>query len=598
MKQLLYKINQIDQIYTLSQVISQDIQNYSKTHEIRDILAHIYWRNDAFDQILTFVKDLEDKVPGIHIAGLTTSCETLTSDSVITYATISISIFSHTSILIQTCDCRLSDSSFAARQIVATTKKYSEKIAIEVLATVKHGLNVQNFFDEIDVCDPSISIFGAGADSCSPTQKTYVFSNDFLTCHGIVSILYISNTLYIDLYQTLRWLPLGKKMKVTKANDKILYELDGHPAYDVYQKYLNIKNDSHFYEHANAFPLLYYKNDIELARIPMFVNHEGALVLGATIEEGSMMSLSYLDPMRIVSQTAELQKKIYSFAPDAVMIYVCVNSRTFNKSFYRKNNIMPSSALFSAVGCYTYGEIFREHGKTYMNNASILAFNMREGEKEDFQHELQEPVIAPPISQYRHMQSFIHFIQVVTEELENTNKELIHSNKALEETNRVLQKMAVTDSLTKLFNRRELEQVISQNIENMILEDAPKSLLMLDIDNFKYINDNFGHNIGDNVLIKTSHIIKETVGEYGVCGRWGGEEFMIFINLPKENAFLIAEKIRSSLAKSNFYPLDHVSISGGLVAFVNDESIYELYKRVDLALYEAKSYGKNRIVLK
>lgn len=162
--------------------------------------------------------------------------------------------------------------------------------------------------------------------------------------------------------------------------------------------------------------------------------------------------------------------------------------------------------------------------------------------------------------------------------------------------NAQLNKMARQDQLTGLNNRRALIESLTENSAIAARYNRPVSLVFFDLDDFKLVNDRFGHFEGDVVLKAVALILKENCRESDIYGRWGGEEFLII--LPESTlhqAYLSAEKIRKALATHNFNPTipDTITGSFGVAQLEPAESISSIIQRVDHSLYQAKYAGKN-----
>ncbi len=176
-----------------------------------------------------------------------------------------------------------------------------------------------------------------------------------------------------------------------------------------------------------------------------------------------------------------------------------------------------------------------------------------------------------------------------------TNKELANLNEQLYE-------LATTDDMTKLFNRRHFLELAQRGLNQLQRIKSMGAVLMIDIDHFKKINDNYGHAAGDRVLIEVANILKDNLRNYDVVGRVGGEEFaMLLPNSDIDTATQIAERIREKIADSST-PFQQVSIkltiSIGLTAIQeNESSIDDIINRADKALYQAKSSGRNTVTL-
>ena len=164
---------------------------------------------------------------------------------------------------------------------------------------------------------------------------------------------------------------------------------------------------------------------------------------------------------------------------------------------------------------------------------------------------------------------------------------------------RVLKEKASKDSLTKLFNRGKFDNVLSQEISLANETQAPLSVIFLDIDHFKIVNDSYGHDAGDSVLVELAELLRKTTRNGDFIARWGGEEFIITLqSTTVVQASVIAEKIRENIEQHNFTNGGNQTISLGVSEYAFNESKESLLKRVDEALYRAKDSGRNRVVIK
>jgi two-component system cell cycle response regulator len=163
--------------------------------------------------------------------------------------------------------------------------------------------------------------------------------------------------------------------------------------------------------------------------------------------------------------------------------------------------------------------------------------------------------------------------------------------------------MAVTDALTGLHNRRYMENHLSTLVEQASTRAKPLALMILDIDFFKSINDTYGHDAGDDVLREFAVRIRKSIRGIDLACRYGGEEFVIVMpETGLDVAGMVAERLRRSIAGETFAVnkgtkrID-VTISIGLATLDNkDEPVADVLKRADMALYQAKHDGRNRVV--
>nr|MBF0220693.1 diguanylate cyclase [Desulfobulbaceae bacterium] len=161
------------------------------------------------------------------------------------------------------------------------------------------------------------------------------------------------------------------------------------------------------------------------------------------------------------------------------------------------------------------------------------------------------------------------------------------------------EKLAMLDGLTGLFNRRYFDVNLLKELRRASRYDKDMSILMLDIDNFKQLNDKKGHLFGDMVLKKLSALLVETSrGEDIIC-RYGGEEFIVI--LPETNAkgaYMFSERVRNTMKSSDFFEEYGITFSAGVIPYpYGGKTPDELLERVDKALYEAKFSGKNCTVI-
>ncbi len=156
-----------------------------------------------------------------------------------------------------------------------------------------------------------------------------------------------------------------------------------------------------------------------------------------------------------------------------------------------------------------------------------------------------------------------------------------------------LEKMVVTDHLTKLYSRNYLDEKIQMSL----LEDKEGTFILIDIDDFKLINDTYGHQIGDDIIIQVANIIKDNIRSSDIGSRWGGEELAIYLpRVPLSLGVTIAERLVKKVRR-NSKPA--VTISCG-VAYWNKQSndtYHTLFKRADKALYTAKETGKDKVII-
>ncbi len=159
----------------------------------------------------------------------------------------------------------------------------------------------------------------------------------------------------------------------------------------------------------------------------------------------------------------------------------------------------------------------------------------------------------------------------------------------------MLSKQATVDGLTKIFNRRKFNLIIDRLFE----KETNFSLILLDIDYFKQVNDTYGHTVGDEVLYYMAQTMEEVVGKEHLCFRYGGEEFAVILKqVNKEEAYEVAEKLRKIVADTISPTGKPIHISLGISERkAQDTSVQEVIQRADIALYHSKTTGRNKTTL-
>ena len=160
-----------------------------------------------------------------------------------------------------------------------------------------------------------------------------------------------------------------------------------------------------------------------------------------------------------------------------------------------------------------------------------------------------------------------------------------------------LHKLATIDSLTCTYNRHKITEELEIEIARVSRYDGVFSIMMFDIDHFKKINDTYGHDVGDSVLIELCDLVSKLIRESDRFGRWGGEEFMIISpNIEKEKVILLANKLKEAIATHIFKDVKQVTVSVGVTCYAKGDSKESILKRADDLLYAAKDAGRNTVI--
>ncbi|MBQ3427371.1 MAG: diguanylate cyclase [Clostridia bacterium] len=555
------------------------IAQWSKKSMVSKIVFDIYTTLIDGEKVKSITTVIDDMLPGAIYRGCTTNGNIVHGNLSVDSTSIICTIFEYPDTKVDVRQYKFDPTT--EKSVLKDLKAYVAENqwvkAIEMLVTIR-GMSMTEFCDDLSELPEHIKIYGGGALSADLNNNTAcVFSSkgDF-SDESLVCLFLGGSDFDIITTHITGWKPLGRELHVTKADGRLLQELDGKPAYDTYYHFLKIKNDEHFFENTLEFPFLYRHNGLDILRAPTACTPEGSLLMTADMKENVSARIAYGDPRTILDSIKKSCVELKKFQPESIHIYSCAARRTFwGKEIYKETQPMQSMAQTS--GFYTSGEFLRTGKYVDLHNVTLVVGAMREGtpnEHKSTEYEFEREEITGNVSMINRLASFI---EAATEELEI---------------------MAITDGLTGLYNRKEIQRRIS---EDMVNHPDSVALIMIDADNFKKINDVHGHNVGDEVLKGLSRSISHELSASGAdadAGRWGGEEFMIRVVGCKRDAVAeLAEKIRISFANTEFAEAGHQTISLGIAYAKHNETVDALCVRVDDALYEAKHTGKNRVCI-
>lgn len=462
--------------------------------------------------------------------------------------------------------------------------------AVEVITTID-TIPIREVCQVIEEEIPQgIHVWGGGAFGDN-TFKAFLFRNGGeYTDAGVVMSFMCGPDLHIQYTYVSGWKRLGYPLKVTKAEGYVVHELDGKPAYQIYEHYLRIPNDDHIFYNALEFPFAVQYKNRQLLRHALSCDENGALTMSTRIPEGSILHVTYGDPETIMQDVMQSAQMISDFVPDVISVFDCFGRKTFWGGTEATREIVPLHQIAPTYGLCTAGELIRWEGSMDHHNLTLIIAGMREGEPKS-----RRPVVIKKEAETN--ESTMSMINRLVNFINTATSEVI-------EANATLSLMAITDQLTKLYNRGEIQWLITERVEEKKTHpdgENATSLVMIDLDDFKHINDTYGHQEGDQVLMRISGLIHEAIRKLGnnaADGRWGGEEFMLMLpGMTQEAAAAFAEEVRLQIEKLRFDKAGTVSASFGVAQALPSEEPDPLVVRADTALYEAKAAGKNTVRL-
>jgi diguanylate cyclase (GGDEF)-like protein len=237
---------------------------------------------------------------------------------------------------------------------------------------------------------------------------------------------------------------------------------------------------------------------------------------------------------------------------------------------------------------------------TVLRPIEVLSDGARRIAQGHFDHEVPEPGTRDEIGLLaRTLNDMLRRLRRQQSEIEAVNRDLRERNAELQQAKETFEQLSITDGLTKLHNHRFFQDHLTREILRVGRTGEPLSMLLVDIDDFKQLNDRLGHASGDELLAAIARILNQSVRATDLLARYGGEEFVVLTpDTDLYGAGRLAEKIRTAVAESSFVLDDspvRVTVSIGVAQFVGDRKTF--FNAADRALYRAKDHGKNCVVV-
>jgi len=550
---------------------SNELQSFIQQHRLEDeknlfiqILSGIVDPNYC----LSLAKKLKQLLPLSEIIGTTTSGEIADGKMYDDTVIISFNTFNKTSVASK---IYFLDENFHLEKMRSDLIQDNTKAMIIFSDGLKS--DAEKLIKNIYKLKPDMVIAGGRAGD-KDFKNTYVFNEKAYSDKGCVIATLSSNDLIVNSDYILKWTPIGKEMTVTKAKGAVLYELDGIPIVEVYRKYLGADVVKNLPESCMSFPLLLQKEGLIVARDPVYLTEDNALIYAGKFEVGDVVRFSFANIEDLTDNLHEYFNIIKKKPAEAVYIYSC----TARKALLAEklmDEISILESLAPTVGFFTFGEYFHSDKIAELLNVTTTFMLLSETKEVDENKEL----IASNTDDFDPIRKALtHLVKVTTKELEN---------------------LSTHDSLTMLYNRSEYLCMIKKKIKSAQRYKSRFGLILIDIDFFKHVNDNYGHDIGDEVLKKFALVLKESIREDDFVARWGGEEFVIIANTKDiEGVCCLVEKLQKRISEVSFSPVLKLTASFGVTEYKDGDDHRELFKRVDNALYIAKKNGRDQYIIK
>ncbi|MDF1883892.1 diguanylate cyclase [Sulfurimonas sp. SAG-AH-194-C21] len=535
----------------------------NKIQSSENILIQIFSGTIDKQVIAPLTKFLKETLPQSKIIGTTTSGEIVNSKMLQNTLTLSFSVFDNVKLRSMLCD-------FNTRFDISAIKKELVFTDTKALVIFSDGLKstMEPFLRELHTLVPDVLIAGGQAGDNDKFEQTYVFDERQIIDNGCVIASLSGEDLIVNNEYIFNWTPIGKEMYVTKCDGHILYELDNTPILEVYKKYLGKDIISDLPASCMAFPLIMSRDGISIARDPISYKGDEALTYAGEFKVGDSVRFSFANIEDLTDNIQEDFKELVKYPSEAVYVYSCAARKALLEQKL-EDELGLLESLAPSVGFFTYGEFFQSAHMAELLNVTTTFLTLSESSKR-VEKKLKK-FSSPDFDPIR--KALTHLVKVTTVELEDSSTH---------------------DSLTSLFNRAEYTKVIQQKITYIERYKGGFGLILLDIDFFKNVNDNFGHQVGDDVLVSLSKLLLLNTRENDFVARWGGEEFIIIVNNVDFTALeILINKLQKSIAINDFPSVGSITVSFGFSVYKDGDTDDELFHRVDNALYLAKKNGRN-----
>jgi diguanylate cyclase (GGDEF)-like protein len=580
MKQFIYDVENTEQL--LSCLQHPDL--LQTLGMAKSSLIQIYTTSPRRNTYEPFIDLLSARFPHIPIIGAST-CGTIAEGHLRTSSiVITICCFECTELFMFALPCPDTQEAAVGQALHEAIDALQQPVAGVFLLLTPSAINSSRLLEAFSNAPMDYPVFGGGAGNETGTNDVLIFAGNTFYTQGVVAIVYAGEHLDILRRNSLGWRPLSRTMQITGVDGLNVTTINHKPAFDMYAHYLDMARDEHFFLNAIEFPLLIERNGEPIARIPARVNPDGSLLFLADLQPFESFRLAYGDPEEIMANVTATLHDMEIFEPDAIFMYNCCCRRYLFQQDAELETI-PFASVAPVSGFYTYGELNSSSQNMQMLNASMIVIGMRETccSLRSKEPPPQVSVPAPPKTS-RVISKLVRFIGAVTQELEFSNQQLA--------------RLSTTDKLTQLYNRGKLDEELTTQIEYAERYQLPFSVILLDIDFFKNVNDTFGHMTGDLVLVQLALLLSTNIRKSDIAGRWGGEEFLLILpHTEAVQAMHLAEKIRKRIAHTEFSVAGFRTCSFGVTDYHRRDTIQTLMHRVDEALYQAKRSGRNCVIL-
>jgi len=389
---------------------NDDLTSFVEKNSIsnsKSLLIQIFTAHNVEENIRQILSELVELLPDAIIIGSTTDGEIAHGESSRNGTVISFVEFEKATLKYAV---DISSDSFQRGERLAKKLKTDNSKLFILLSEGLHT-NGENFLKGIESIAPDIKIAGGMAADYANFQKTLVFTKDFILANGAVGVSINSDELEIFNDYNFSWQKIGKKLKITKSEGNIVYEIDGRSAVDTYKHYLGEKVAYKIPSICIEFPLLIEENNTLMARSVIAASGDGSLTFSANMPEGSEVYFGYGNPEEILKHTSVIPSKLKKFEPEIIFVYSCMARLHFVGPMINQE-LKPLADIAPMSGFFTYGEFFsNEHNRFLNQTMTVLAMREKEVQKTHICE------YTSSVDEWNSINALIHLVNKTTQEL-------------------------------------------------------------------------------------------------------------------------------------------------------------------------------------
>jgi len=513
-----------DDYISLNRFIS-DHANLLMDAPLRAVLVQVFSGVCEMDHLLAISGQIRELIPHAQVLFTTTSGEIMNGLVSGLKTVISFSVFQHCQV--RTIFAPKNDGDdYELGQAIAGGLD-GNKARILILFATGLNINASQLLYGIQSVQPQIPVAGGSAGDNRTNTQCLVGCNQDTTSCGAAGVVIEGEDLIVNCYSHLGWQPIGKEMKVTRAEGSRVYTIDNIPAYQVYHQYLGITTHSNLFK-VVEFPLIICRHGINIARAPFLRYADDSIGFFGDIGEGETARFGFGHVEMILEQLGTLLQTIRKQPIESIFVYSCASRRGFLQESAQIET-GPLQSIAPTAGFFTSGEFFHNDGSNQLLNTTMTTLTLSESAVTSLSNPVERYAMVatgeyPSLLVDNVADRSLEILKALTTLVETVTAELNQRTDELQAMNEQIHYTSSHDALTGLYNRSYFNQAIKE------MEGLSPGIIMCDVDGLKFINDSFGHSQGDAIIKATARILHALPGPGKVVARIGGDEFAVLLS--------------------------------------------------------------------